>query len=197
MNCKNCGAELTEGAAFCKYCGSSIEAEIPAQPETLPPVEAAEVLDAPQAAIPQEKPQKPENVITGMIGAIAGALLGGVSIILLDQLGFVASISGFLIAFLSLKGYEWLGGRLTKKGIVASIVLCVLVPLLAYFMSIAFYWTKDVPYPTLGEAFSWVLASATYVEFWQEIGLSLLMLYGFTALGAYSTISAAFKKNKK
>lgn len=193
MNCKNCGAELTENTASCAYCGTPVAAES----ETIQPVEAVEIPEVPNTTLPPEQPQKPENMITGIIGAIAGALLGGFSIILLDQLGFVASLSGFLIAFLSLKGYEWLGGRLTKKGIITSIVLCALVPILSYFMSIAFYWTKDVPYPSLGEAFAWVLESALYIEFWQQIGLSLLMLYGFTALGAYSTISNAIKKSKQ
>lgn len=188
MICKKCGADIADNATFCNYCGQPV-AENAAAPEVIETPAAQEA--------PQLQPQKPENVVAGMIGAIVGALIGGASIVLLDQIGFVASISGFLIAFLALKGYEWLGGRLTKKGIVASIVLCLIVPLLAYFMSIAIYWTQDVPYPTLGEAFSWVLESATYVEFWGDIGLNLLMLYGFTALGAYSTISAAFKKNKK
>lgn len=188
MICRKCGAELAENAAFCNYCGQPV-AENAAAPE------AVETPAAPEA--PQLKPQKPENVIAGMVGAIVGALIGGASIVLLDQVGFVASISGFLIAFLSLKGYEWLGGRLTKKGIVASIVLCVIMPLLSYFMSIAIYWTQDEPMLTLGQSFAAVLISATYLDFWKEIGLSVLMLYGFTALGAYSTITAAFKKNKK
>lgn len=192
MICQKCGAELPAGAAFCNYCGSpaAAEAAAPTEPATTP-----ETTETPAA--PAVELGKPENVIAGMIGAIAGALLGGASIVLLDQLGFVASISGFLIAFLSLKGYEWLGGRLTKKGIVASIVLCLIVPLLAYFMSIAIYWTQTEPSLTLGMSFAAVLESATYVEFWGDIGLNVLMLYGFTALGAYSTISAAFKKNKK
>lgn len=194
MICQKCGAELPAGAAFCNYCGSpaAAEASAPTEPATTQTFETTETPAAPAVEL-----GKPENVIAGMIGAIAGALLGGASIVLLDQLGFVASISGFLIAFLSLKGYEWLGGRLTKKGVVASIVLCLIVPLLAYFMSIAIYWTQTEPNLTLGMSFAAVLESATYAEFWGEIGLSVLMLYGFTALGAYSTISAAFKKNKQ
>ena len=76
-------------------------------------------------------------------------------------------------------------------------MLCLIVPILAYFMSIAIYWSQTEPGLSLGMAFAAVLESATYVEFWGDIALSVLMLYGFTALGAYSTISAAFKKNKK
>ena len=51
----------------------------------------------------------PENVPMGMIGALLGAVLGGASIILFSQLGYIASISGVILAFCTLKGYELLG----------------------------------------------------------------------------------------
>ena len=51
----------------------------------------------------------PENVFLGLIGARVGARLGGASIILLSQLGYIASISGVILAFCTLKGYQLLG----------------------------------------------------------------------------------------
>ena len=51
----------------------------------------------------------PENVPMGLLGALVGAALGGASIILLSQLGYIASISGVILAFCTLKGYQLLG----------------------------------------------------------------------------------------
>lgn len=188
MICKKCGADIADNATFCNYCGQPV-AENAAAPEVIETPAAQEA--------PQLQPQKPENVIAGIIGAIFGALIGGASIVLLSQLGYIASISGFLIAFLALKGYEWLGGRLTTKGIVLSIVLCLIVPMLSYMMSIAIAVMQELPGVGLGEAFGWVVEALLEGAIWSDITSDVLMLYGFTALGAYSTISAAFKKNKK
>ena len=58
----------------------------------------------------------------GVVGALIGSLLGAASIILLSQLGYVAAISGVIMAVCALKGYELLGGKLTKKGVIISAV---------------------------------------------------------------------------
>ena len=56
----------------------------------------------------------PENMVLGILGAIVGALIGGASIIGLSQLGYIASISGLILAFCTLKGYELLS-KLGRK----------------------------------------------------------------------------------
>lgn len=179
MLCTKCGADLAENAAFCNSCGQPV---------------AENAAETNNTLAPEPKPEKP---IPGIIGAIFGALIGGASIVLLSQLGYIASISGFLIAFLALKGYEWLGGRLTTKGIVLSIVLCLIVPMLSYMMSIAIAVMQELPGVGLGEAFGWVVEALLEGAIWSDIASDVLMLYGFTALGAFSVIGSAFKKNKK
>lgn len=69
------------------------------------------------------KPLKRENVVGGIVGALLGSLLGVLCIVALGQAGYVAALSGAIMAVGVLKGYELLGGRLTKKGIVISIVI--------------------------------------------------------------------------
>lgn len=71
--------------------------------------------------------QKKDNVVAGAVGAFAGSLAGVVCIILLSRLGYVAALSGVIMAVCALKGYELLGGKLTKKGIAVSIVMMVVM----------------------------------------------------------------------
>ena len=37
MLCKNCGAQLSENAQFCSYCGTKIETAVPLPVEPSPP----------------------------------------------------------------------------------------------------------------------------------------------------------------
>ena len=52
MNCKNCGAELNEGAIFCGNCGMRVEPEIKAEPEQ--PVDEEPVKEEPAQECFQE-----------------------------------------------------------------------------------------------------------------------------------------------
>ena len=60
--------------------------------------------------------KKRENVPAGIVGAFLGSLIGVACAVLIGQLGYVASVSGLVMAVCALKGYELLGGSLTKKG---------------------------------------------------------------------------------
>lgn len=61
--------------------------------------------------------KKRENIVAGAVGAFLGAMLGGACIVMLGQLGYVAALSGMVMAVCALKGYELLGGRLSVKGV--------------------------------------------------------------------------------
>ena len=63
MNCEKCGQPMNPGGLICESCGHDHT-----------------------AAVPQVELKKPENVGSGIIGAIAGALLGAASIVLIGQL---------------------------------------------------------------------------------------------------------------
>ncbi len=191
VNCEKCGNAILPTADFCENCGQPI----PKQP--VEPVAAK--LPAMETPAPEIPIQKEENVLTGIVGALIGAAIGGGAILLLSQLGFVASISGFILAVCTLKGYELLGGRLTTRGIVICIALMLVTPYIADRIDWAIVIMntyKDIGI-TFGQAFASVHAlvvdgaieTSTYVT-------TLLMLYGFTALGAFSTVRGLFKKNK-
>ena len=75
----------------------------------------------------QQKAQKKENIVGGIVGALLGSLLGMLSVLILSQLGYVAALSVVIMAVCVLKGYEMLGGKLTKKAVVISAVIMILM----------------------------------------------------------------------
>lgn len=59
-----------------------------------------------------------ENILLGIIGAVLGVLLGAALWVFLGRIGFIAGIAGYAIVFCGMKGYELLGGHLSKGGII-------------------------------------------------------------------------------
>jgi hypothetical protein len=150
-----------------------------------------------QLADSKKVDKKRENFVTGLVGAILGAVIGGASIILLSQLGYIASVSGLILAVCTLKGYELLGGKLSIKGIVASIILVLVTPYLADRIDWAIVlmqeWTEYGV--TFGECFA--VIPALLEDGSIEMGMyikNLVMIYGFAALGAFSTLKNALRK---
>ncbi|MDE7207733.1 MAG: hypothetical protein K2N90_11370 [Lachnospiraceae bacterium] len=78
----------------------------------------------------QKRQQKNVNIVGGIIGAIVGSLIGVACIVILGMLGYVAALSGIVMAFCTLKGFDKLGGKLTVVGIVIS---CVIMLAMTYF----------------------------------------------------------------
>jgi len=174
MHCEKCGKPLS-GTAFCENCGYT-NPQPSAQPQTV---------NTPDVS-------KPENVLTGFVGALIGSALGAGAIILLSQLGYIASVSGFILAICTFKGYELLGGKLSTKGLIICLALIIVVPYLADRLDWAILITNELPGISLGEAFEVapdLADSDSYTE-------NLVKLYLFVALGAGSTIFGAFKKKK-
>ena len=129
----------------------------------------------------------------GTVGALLGSLVGGVVIILVGQLGYVASISGVVMAVAALKGYMLLGGRLTKKGVAIASVLMVVVTFLAHSLGLAISVASELGVGVF-ETWRWlpqllVLADAV-TDYWVE----LAMLYLFTLLGAVPTVISTMRK---
>lgn len=184
MTCPFCDQPLEENTATCPHCGGAVQGEQPV-PQSQP-------------IIPQPTPvEKPENILNGIIGAIGGACLGGALIVLMSRFGLFASLCGAVIAVCALKGYEFLGGRLSKTGIVTSIVLLCIVPAVAYFLSLSISLQKQFPFLTLLQAFKGLLiVMKDNPETMSEVIRELLILYLFTALGAFSAISSAGKKTR-
>ena len=138
-----------------------------------------------------------ENTALGILGAIAGALLGGASIVILSQLGYIASISGLILAFCTLQGYKLLAKGLSTKGIIICAVLMLLTPFVADYLDwgIAIYAELGAYGFTFGECIALIpefMADGTIImsEYLKNLG----MIYLFVIMGGFYTLKNAFKK---
>ena len=75
----------------------------------------------------QQAEEKKENIIAGIVGAFLGTLIGLVCIVVVDQLGYMASISGVVMGVCAIKGYQLLAGKMSLKGCVLSTVFMICV----------------------------------------------------------------------
>ena len=150
----------------------------------------------------QQTAQKKENIIGGIVGAFLGSLLGALSVLVLSQLGYVAALSGVIMAVCVLKGYEMLGGKLTKKAVVIS---CVIMILMTYFAdrvdwaiilfregggSEAGYNVFECYRLVPAAIYSEIIDMGSYIA-------NLLLLYVFVALGAVPTVRGRMKEKKE
>lgn len=141
----------------------------------------------------ETKIPRQENLAAGIVGALLGSLLGAACIVFIGQLGYVAALSGLVMAVCALKGYEKFGGVLSKKGIV---ICCVIILAMTYF----------------GNKMDWALSASQvldmgFMECYRSISLfieeevieasaywgNLAMLYVFTLVGAVPTIISALR----
>ena len=143
---------------------------------------------------PEVKPS--ENFFMGLIGALGGAVLGAASIILLGQMGYVASISGLILAFCTLKGYAWLGKGMSTKGAILCVVLMLVTPFVANYLSCAITVYKELE--PWGATFKdcWEILPEVIRDdsVWGDYLKDLGMLYLFVIMGGISLLVSAFKK---
>lgn len=140
-----------------------------------------------------EQQTKHENFVAGVVGAVLGSFLGAVCIILVSQLGYVAVISGVVMGVCTLKGYELLGGTLSRKGVVVSLALVLGMTWLAYQMDCAIEVAREAEIDFF-EAFRSIgyLLEEGYLNpryYWGN----LIVLYLFTLPGAVPLILGARK----
>lgn len=145
----------------------------------------------------QQKEQKSENIIGGIVGALLGSVIGIICIIFFSQLGRISVLSGFVMAICTIKGYEMLGGKLTKKGIVISVIMMLVMTYvgdrLDWAIEIVKEW-NDVNFFTAFQAVPYLLAEEVI-----DIGsymLNLILLYIFTIVGAAAAVYNVVKDRK-
>lgn len=140
--------------------------------------------------------QKSENVVGGIVGALLGSVIGIICIIFFSQLGRISVVSGFVMAICTIKGYELLGGRLTKKGVVISFLMMIVMTYVGDRMDWAILIAREVD----ADFFSAFQAVPMLLEeeiidvgaYWYDI----ILLYVFTIGGAIPTIIQVLKDRK-
>ena len=140
------------------------------------------------------KSERIEHVFTGTVGAFLGSLIGVACIVGVGQLGYVAAISGLVMAVCAIKGYALLGGSMSRKGAVISCVLTVIMTAFGNRLDFAVSVARlaDVDVFTAFQAMGRLLDGG-YISgaaYWGN----LIMLYLFTLLGAVPTLITAFRR---
>ena len=136
---------------------------------------------------------KKEDIVKGIVGALIGSLAGVVAIILLDLVGFVASAAGVVMGVCTITLYEKFAGSISKKGIIACIVVMVVMTLVAENLAVSIAIYKALKEIGINSSVWLVfknlygLMSDGYIEVGNYV-LALVLVYVFTALGAYSVI---------
>lgn len=186
MNCKNCGTAVPNDVTACPFCG---------EPTLEPYVVTSEQTNYNYTAPQSHATFVSENIFTGTIGALIGALIGGLVIVLLGQVGLVASISGWILAICTLRGYLLLGRDMSKKGLLICLILIVITPYFANRLD----WALAVLKVSEGslsvfDAYSMIpdLLKYGYIEKF-TYAMNLIMVYVFAALGGFSTIRSLFQ----
>lgn len=144
----------------------------------------------------QADAEKTENVGLGAIGALGGALIGAVTVVLFGRLGMVSALSGLIAAICALKGYELLAKKMSVKGVVVSCIAIVVMIYLGYQADWAIEVTqvfevdfftafRSVPY-LIHEG---VIRPAAYLG-------NLFLLYLFAVLGSAPSILRIVKGQK-
>ena len=189
--CSLCGKAVEEIAAF--KSGSSYSHLCP---------DCERTMLGNLATATQMNQKKKENVIGGVVGALLGSLLGVVCIILLSQMGYVAALSGIAMAIGVLKGYELLGGKLTKKGIIIGSVIMLIMTYVGDRLDWAIVLLRDGGGADAGynlfECYRLVpkMIELEMVEMSTYVGNPLL-LYVFLLLGAVPTIISKVREKQE
>lgn len=138
---------------------------------------------------------KRENILLGVVGALIGAVIGAASIVLIGQLGYVSMLSGFIMGLCTLKGYELLGGKLTTKGIVISIVLMIVMTYLGECADWAMFIARETS-NNFFDCFSHLNKMLHRYDVQTEFTVELVKVYMFCAIGAAATVVGQVKNNK-
>lgn len=217
MYCQNCGKLLPDGVKFCTGCGAkqpTVAGTAPAPaaqsyaPPAQPAVEPAPVSHVrPPEPVPRRREPR-ERVFLGLLGALLGSLAGVALQIILAQMGYVAALSGVVMAVCTLLGYQHFGRRLSGLGIFLSILVMIVMVMVGMALSAGFMVLLQMG----GDMEDFVSVVTHYIpnriqiltggyqvaeDVKEEIIEGILMQYGFVALGAVPTIIGSIKNRSK
>ena len=139
-----------------------------------------------------------DNILKGTLGALLGALIGVVSLIVLYFLGFISALSAFIATFLGAIFYQKFGGKPNKKMIVIVTSVSIVSMLLAVFLLYALAavgLTLEYGYEMgMMDAF---INMMDVPEFKTEFISNLGMTAFFSIIGALSQLSILKKKTER
>ncbi len=132
-----------------------------------------------------------ENIFLGLLGAVLGTLLGAVLWVVIGMFGFIAGIAGFAMVFCGIKGYDMLGRRLSRKGIVICIVTACLMIMAAEYASLGiviYQELGDMYYLSLVDSLALVPAFLEEPEVIQGVAKDLVIGYALAIWASFSSV---------
>ena len=141
---------------------------------------------------------KEENILKGILGAFLGSFIGLLIIVVFSNFGIVASISGFVMAFLTIKYYKKFAGDISKLGIIISIIVMIIMTLLALNLSISLEIIKVQNQSGYMPNFIYIFTHIYHLIKINYINLGyylsrLALLYLFMFIGAFNVIRSNLK----
>ena len=144
----------------------------------------------------QELDNKKENVLAGAVGALLGSLVGVAAIVIIGQLGYISVISGIIMGICTIKGYELLSGKVSKTGVIISIIIMTLMCIVANRLDWAITITREIGWPII-DSFLHCGYVLDYYDlkgsYYLDLGMKLL----FTLLAASPYVVGVFKTKQK
>ena len=137
-----------------------------------------------------------ENVPLGIVGAILGGLAGAVLWVLFSLMGRIVIIAGALSALAGYLLYKKLAGKISKKGLILSLVIAFIFLLIGMYFAIGLDVMNGVReygvHLSLAEAFRWI---PEYVS--ENTGVVIFNnIFGIVSFLAGAGISAAHYQNE-
>lgn len=136
------------------------------------------------------------NIVGGIVGALLGSVLGVIVWVLIYQLGYISGIAGLVMIICALKGYEMLGGHLSKAGVIISCVISIIMVLVAEQVCVGieiYNVYKDYYEINFFDAFRSVPDFLEDPDLRAAVIGDIIMGYILMAVGAWGTIRQAYK----
>lgn len=144
----------------------------------------------------QQKQKGNGNIVGGIVGALLGSVLGVIVWVLIYQLGYISGIAGLVMIICALKGYELLGGHLSKAGIIISCAISLIMVLVAEQVCVGieiYNAYKDYYEINFFDAFRSVPSFLEEPDLKTAVIGDIIMGYILMAVGAWGTIRQAYK----
>lgn len=123
-------------------------------------------------------------------------MLGVVVWVLIYQLGYISGIAGLVMVICALKGYELLGGHISKAGVIISCIISIIMVIVAEQVCVGieiFNAYKDYYEISFFDAFRSVPEFLEEPELRAAVIGDVVIGYLLMVVGAWGTIRQAYK----
>lgn len=149
---------------------------------------------------------KTENVWLGTLGAFLFSLIGAAAFFLLNAIGLIESLSGFVTVFCAINGYAIFAKKESKRGVIISLVIAAVVIIVSWYFCFCLTAVDQIN-AQASKLPSGLKNMTTFAEFLPhsfevikkqpEMLISLGLSIVFGALGYISHVTGLFSTKKK